>query len=89
MPLVYWLFAMRVASYLLNSLPTKVLYSMSPFQVLFSKPPDYANLKVFRCECFPCVRAYNSNKLEPRAITCVFMWYCVHQRGFCVDRHNG
>lgn len=36
-----WLFAMRATTYLLNRLPTKILYGMSLFEVLSSKLLDY------------------------------------------------
>lgn len=58
MPFVYWPFDIRTVANLLNRLPTKILSGLSPYKVLLSTPPDYSQLKVLVCECFPCVRAY-------------------------------
>lgn len=47
-------------------------------------------MQVFGCKCFPYIRAYNSNKLEPRFIECIFLGYGMNQRGYvCYDKSSG
>ncbi len=40
-----WSFSCHQVVYLINRLPTPILHNASPFQQLFGKPPNYANLK--------------------------------------------
>ena len=47
-----WSFAFHDVVYLINRLPTPILHNVSPFQQLFGKLPNYANLKIFGCLCF-------------------------------------
>ncbi|KAL6190618.1 hypothetical protein ACLB2K_037012 [Fragaria x ananassa] len=46
----------------------KALDMKSPFQKLFSKPPDLSYLRVFGTACYPYLRPYCKNKLEPRHV---------------------
>ncbi|KAJ1700906.1 hypothetical protein LUZ63_000685 [Rhynchospora breviuscula] len=57
-----------------------------PYKTLFSKDPDFSFLRVLGCLCFPYTRPYNSHKLEPRALSCVFIGYAKSQKGYrCLD----
>lgn len=82
MPLLYWPYAMRYVVYLLNHLPTKILYGLSPFELLFNTPSIYEYLKALGCQYFPCLHAYNKHKLESRSLACIFLNYCSNQRGY-------
>jgi hypothetical protein len=75
MPLRYWDDAFQTACYLINRLPTQNLQHKSPFEKLFQSPPDYLFLKTFGCACWPNLRPYNSHKLQPRSLQCVFLGY--------------
>ena len=59
-------------------LPIKILHFQSPFQVLFNKIPNYRQLKVFGCLCYPYVQPYTKNKLcyqfAPRTKTRMFLF---------------
>lgn len=57
--------------FLINRLPSKSLNQINPYQQLYNKKPDYAQLKVFDCNCFPYLRAYNHHKLDNQYIECV------------------
>ncbi|KAJ4776116.1 hypothetical protein LUZ62_060373 [Rhynchospora pubera] len=53
-----------------------------PYSLLYNKQPDYSSLRILGCLCFPYTRPYNKNKLEPRALPCVFLGYATLQKGF-------
>jgi hypothetical protein len=53
-----------------------------PYQVLFSKTPDYKFFKVLGCRCFPYTRPYVTNKLAPRSASCVFLGYSTTYKGY-------
>ena len=42
----------HAAFFTINRLPSSVLSNKTPFEVLFSKLPDYTFLKPFGCSCF-------------------------------------
>lgn len=87
MPLFFRPYAMKTTTHKLNCLPSKFLSSSSSFALLFSKQPSYDELKVFDCQCFSCMRAYNKHKLNPRTLEGVFVSYSSNQRGYvCYHR---
>jgi hypothetical protein len=82
MPLRFWDDAFQTACYLINRLPTPVLQNKSPFEKLFKSVPDYLFLKTFGCACWPNLRPYNSHKLQPRSLQCVFLGYSLLHHGY-------
>lgn len=90
MPLPYWLEAFRTSAFFINLMPSKVIKNDSPLHRLFGTNPNYAFLKSFGCLCFPCLRSYNSHKLEFRSVPCVFIGYSPNHKGYkCLDSHTG
>lgn len=90
MPLTYWPLAFATAVFLINRLPTPILSHISPFQKLFSTPPNYHKLRTFGCLCFPWLRPYAPNKLEQRSVSCVFVGYSLTQSAYqCLDPVSG
>lgn len=86
MPLHYWSDAFFTAAFLLNRLPTRVLYDTSPHEMLFKKQPDYLFVRVFGCLCFPHLRSYNADKLDFRSSPYFFLGYCSSYHGYqCLD----
>lgn len=85
-----WPEAIATATYLSNRLPTQTLkYQTSldklkellPLSSTHSLPP-----RVFGCTVYVHLSKHNRNKLEPRAIKCVFVGYGTHQKGYrCLD----
>ncbi|KAB2611304.1 hypothetical protein D8674_019336 [Pyrus ussuriensis x Pyrus communis] len=63
----FWFDACSTATYLINRLPTRVLFDTSPFEKLFQRKPNYEFLKVFGCRCFPWLTPYTQNKLQPKS----------------------
>lgn len=48
---------------------------MSPFLKLYNKEPDYNNLRVFGCLCYPLLHPQGLHKLEYRSKPCIFIGY--------------
>jgi hypothetical protein len=44
-------------------------------KIFFNSVPNYLFLKTFGCACWPNLRPYNSHKLQPRSLQCVFLGY--------------
>jgi len=63
-------------------MPTPLLQNNSPFELLFKKPRDYNFLRTFGSACWPNLHPYNSNKLQPRSLQCVFMGYSLRHKGY-------
>lgn len=67
-------------------MPSPVTQNKSPFSKLFNQKPNYLSLKTFGCLCYPWLRPYTSNKLEPRSRPCVFVGYSIpHHAYMCLD----
>ncbi|KAJ3705308.1 hypothetical protein LUZ61_009013 [Rhynchospora tenuis] len=80
-PHMYWDEIFSNAVFLINRLPSST-DSHIPYTTLFSSPPDYSFLKVVGCLCFPHTKAYNTHKLQLRAMPCVFLGYSTAQKGY-------
>lgn len=48
----------------------------SPRHALFHTIPDYTNLKIFGCQCFPHLRPFNKHKFQFRSSPCVYLGMC-------------
>ena len=71
----YWVDAFLTAVYIINKLPTPTLKYKSPYLKLYKHEPDYQNLRVFGCLCYPLLRSYASHKLEYRSKPCISLGY--------------
>ena len=81
-PKKYWSQAVLTATYLINRLPSRVLNSKSPLEVLKNRKIDLSHLKVFGCICYVHIQANTRDKLDPRAVKCVFLGYSSTQKGY-------
>ncbi|CAL8151232.1 unnamed protein product [Prunus armeniaca] len=74
------------AAYLINRVPSSVLNFQTPLQALrqFCALHSTPNLepRVFGCVTFVHLYTHQRNKLEPRALKCVFIGYAQHQKGY-------
>ena len=58
------------------------------FFFLNSKP-NYSQLKVFGCLCFPHLRPYNKHKLDFRSSLCTFLGYSSKHKGYkCLNQQG-
>ena len=82
----YWVDAFNTATYIINQLPMHVLGSLSPFEVLFGKSPNYENFHPFGCRVYPCLQDYVPHKFSTRSLSCIFLGYSSSHKGFrCFD----
>ena len=85
-PLSFWDAAFDTAVFLINRMPTHVLYHISPYEKLLQKSPNYTISRTFGCVCFPYLRPYTSGKLSFLTSPCVFLGYGHNHKGYkCFD----
>lgn len=65
-PRQFWFHAFSHSTFLINKMPCESLSMVSPYAKLFGIDPDILSLRIFGTACYPYLRHYNSNKLEPR-----------------------
>lgn len=82
MSIILWSYTDKIATYLINILPTKILYGLFHFEVLYGKAPKYDALKVFGNHWFSCMRDYNHYKFDTRFVECIFLVYVLNQKVF-------
>ncbi|KAM1351501.1 hypothetical protein ACFXTH_005260 [Malus domestica] len=78
----FWFHACATSTYLVNRLPTSVLKMHSPFEVLYKSPPTLDHLRVFGCACYPSLKPYRTNKLDPKTTMCIFLGYAAQYKGY-------
>ncbi|KAA8550069.1 hypothetical protein F0562_001753 [Nyssa sinensis] len=85
-PLKFWVNAFSTATFMINRLPTLTLDGLSPYEILYGKPPTYSNFHPFGCLVFPNLRNYAPHNLAPRSRSCAFLGYSMSHHGFrCLD----
>ena len=86
-PKKFWGEAIFIATYLINRLPSKILESKSPMEVLSSFYSHVAltnklQPRIFGCVSFVHVHRNERGKLDPRAVKCIFLGYSTTQKGY-------
>ena len=62
------------------------MHNQSPYEMLFKSAPAVFHLRIFGCACFPLLRPYNDNKLQPKTKMCIFLGYANQYKGYlCFD----
>ncbi|CAN1263050.1 Retrovirus-related Pol polyprotein from transposon TNT 1-94 [Linum perenne] len=85
-PPQFWVEAIRTVVFLINRQPTPVLDHLSPFEIVYSRSPDYSRLRVFGCTCFVLLPKKDRTKLAAKTVRCVFLGYTNHHKGYlCYD----
>jgi len=74
-PKPFWSHRVLIATHLINRLPSRVLDFKSPLEVLQERQPDLTHLKVFGCTCYVHLLATLHDKLDPKAVKCIFLGY--------------
>ncbi|XP_068483247.1 uncharacterized protein [Phaseolus vulgaris] len=86
-PKKFWGEDLLTATYLINRLPSKILASKSPMEVLSSfyphlNPTNKLQPGIFGRVSFVHVHSNERGKLDPRAVKCVFLGYSTTQKGY-------
>ncbi|PRQ49208.1 putative RNA-directed DNA polymerase [Rosa chinensis] len=82
LPPRFWYHACAISVYLINRMPCTTLSMKSPFELLFKKLPPIDHIRVFGCTCYPLLKPYNSNKLQPKTAPCIFIGFAIGYKGF-------
>lgn len=86
MPIGLWGEAVLTAAYVLNRMPTPLMFGSSPYERLYGKVPNYSLLHVFGFTRFILLPKRNCTKLSARCALCVFVGYSIQQKGYkCHD----
>jgi len=82
-PKNYWGEVVLTTTYIIiNRLPSRTLETKIPVEILNSFFLDGLIPRIFRCMTFAHVPSQNLDKLEPRAIRCVFLGYSATKKGY-------
>lgn len=85
-PKHFWTDAVMIAVFLINRMPARVIDYQTPLRMLsqFHSIPSALNIcpKVFGCVCYIHVHSHQRDKLDPRALKCVFLGYSNSQKGY-------
>ncbi|KAK9668964.1 hypothetical protein RND81_13G099400 [Saponaria officinalis] len=73
LPRKYWGECILTATYIINSLPTKILAFKSLYKLLFKSPPSLHHMRAFGCLCYS--PKPGRDKFSPRAIPSIFLGY--------------
>ncbi|GKC23451.1 zinc finger, CCHC-type containing protein [Tanacetum coccineum] len=73
MPQDFWAEAVRHAIYILNSVPTKALEDITPYEAIKGKKPNLKDLRVFGCIAYAKVPSQHLTKLDDRSIKMVYL----------------
>nr|GEV79639.1 retrotransposon protein, putative, Ty1-copia subclass [Tanacetum cinerariifolium] len=82
LPKSFWDYALETAARILNMVPTKKV-EKTPYEVWHGKVPKLSYLKVWGCEALVKRDTLTKpDKLEPRAIKCIFVGYPKETMGY-------
>jgi hypothetical protein len=86
-PKHYWGEAVLTSTYLINRIPSRVIGFKSPLNYLsefFSKNNFYSKIppRIFGCVTYVHVHKHHRDKLDARALKCVFIGYYITQKGY-------
>uniref|UniRef100_A0A6N2LKW8 Uncharacterized protein n=1 Tax=Salix viminalis TaxID=40686 RepID=A0A6N2LKW8_SALVM len=65
---------------------SRLSFKLSVSKVSQGKSPNISHLKIFGCQCFVHLHSNQRDKLDPRAIKCLFLGYSHTKKGYkCYD----
>lgn len=79
LPKSFWGEAISTAAYLVNRSPSSAIDFKTPLEMWYGKPADYRNLRAFGCQAYAHIK---QDKLEPRALKCIFIGYPEGVKGY-------
>nr|GEX97580.1 zinc finger, CCHC-type [Tanacetum cinerariifolium] len=69
----FWAKAVRNVIYILNSVPTKALEDITPYEAIRQRKPNLETLRVFGCIAYAKVPSQHLTKLDDRSIKMVYL----------------
>jgi hypothetical protein len=81
-PKLLWSEAVMTAAYLINRMPSRILGMKTPCDILLGSNMFVVPSRVFGCTCFVRDHIPTVDKLDPRAIKCIFVGYLSRQKGY-------
>jgi len=87
-PKIFWSQGVLTAAYLVNRLLSKSLMFISPAELLTGNKPPLSHLKVFGCSCYVHIPSSQRDKLDHRAVKCIFLGYSPTQKGYKCYNHT-
>jgi hypothetical protein len=87
MPKSFWGEAVLKTAHLINRLPSRILRFKSPMEMLSTFYPNLYTTnnivpKIFRCVSFVHIHSQSREKLDPKALKCVFVGYSSTQKAY-------
>nr|GEZ01874.1 zinc finger, CCHC-type [Tanacetum cinerariifolium] len=73
MPQNFWAEAIRHAIHILNSVPTKALKDITPYEAIKRRKPNLENLRIFGCIAYAKVPSQHLTKLDDRSTRMVYL----------------
>lgn len=74
-------YCILIATHLINMLHFQVAKYKSPYEVLFKKPHDYTQLRIFDCLCYILNIYSTPDKFATKAFKYVLLGYHLIKRG--------
>ena len=82
----FWANVVMTIVFLINRMPARSINYQTPLRMLswFHSIPSLLNLcpRIFGCICYVNVHSHLRDKLDPRALKCVFLGYSNSQKGY-------
>ena len=75
MPDYFWTKAVAIVVYIMNRIPTAVVYGMMPKEKYTSRKSNISHLKVFGCITYVHIPDERRIKLDPEAEKCILIGY--------------
>ena len=79
---MFWSQGVITTAYLINWLPSKSLTFISPGELLTTKKPSLSHLKVFGCSYYVHISSSQHDKLDHKAVKCMFLGYSPTYKGY-------
>ena len=82
LPNEFWAEAVNTSVYLRNRSPTTSVKDMTPYECLYGRKPDVANLRVFGCVSYVHIPENQRKKLDPKSRKLLFVGYPDGTKGY-------
>lgn len=84
LPVSFWGECVLAATYIINRTPTMANNGVTPYELLFGKPPSYNQMKIVGCLSYVRNSSKQKDKIDARAERCMFVGYPQGQKGWRV-----